>query len=140
MGGHDVHLSSDAGGRIHERGEPGLRLSGEIRKLNRGKLKRWIDRLHSRHDLVVHGYVLLWRQAIVDIGFVIDSPPGNRVGWVRRRNVGLAIGGETTLVVIENGILSGGGKLVEGEGCKVIAPGIAGVPEGRGPVKFKIST
>ena len=42
------------------------------------------DGLHRGHDRVVHVGVLLRREAVVDIGLVVDAPPGDLVGRIGR--------------------------------------------------------
>ena len=99
MRSDDIHLRahSSVGGGGHERRQ--VRCRVRHRKFQCGNLYRVVDTEHRGNHRVVQLDVLARRQA-VDVVFVEDAPPRDRVLRVARRHESSSAPGETTLVVI----------------------------------------
>ena len=91
MRGGDIHRRADSASICwcHERRQIHFRVSriasakAEIGKLHGRELDRRIHGQHRRDHRVVELHVLAWHQA-VDVVFVEDPPPGNRILRIRR--------------------------------------------------------
>src|SRR5207302_8439027 len=98
MRGDDIDLRIDSS--IRWGGKERRQVSRWVRhrKFQRGKLDRAVYAEHRGNNCIVKLYVLARRHS-VDVVFVENAPPGNRMLWIAG-NEGSSSPGETALVVI----------------------------------------